>query len=110
MNLLPAFIALARITTQRLIFAIVFLSAWTAPRAADYQVGQGLPVGDFLFSGYLNVEALVPQSDVNMITLDDVSLFFAVTGNYRAYLSTPAECARRSGWGLWRSAFSRAAG
>jgi hypothetical protein len=77
MNLLPAFTALARIATQRLIFAIVFLSAWTAPRAADYQVGQGLPVGDFLFSGYLNVEALVPQSDVNMLTLDDVSLFFA---------------------------------
>jgi hypothetical protein len=59
----------------RVILTLVLLSAWAAPCAADYLVGQGLPVGDFLFSGYLNVEALVPQSGVNRLTLDDLSLF-----------------------------------
>jgi hypothetical protein len=66
-----------RNVTLRVLSAIVCLSASAAPRAADYQVGQGLPVGDFLFSGYLNIEALVPQSDVNKLTLDDISLFVA---------------------------------
>ena len=33
-----------------------------------------------------------------------------VTGNYRALLSTLAECAKGSGWDCWRSEFSRGAG
>jgi hypothetical protein len=77
MNHIPRLTPPARTATLRAIFAIALMSAASAPRAADYQVGQGLPVGDFLFSGYLNIEALLPQSDVNKLTLDDISLFVA---------------------------------
>jgi hypothetical protein len=63
--------------TLRLSFALVFLSAGSSPRAAEYELGQGLPAGDFLFSGYLNVVAEIPKSGADALTLDDMSLFVA---------------------------------
>jgi hypothetical protein len=64
-------------TTLRLSFALVLLSTAGAARAADYELGQGLPVGDFLFSGYLNAVAQFPKNEAAALTLDDMSLFVA---------------------------------
>ena len=73
----------------RSIATLAFLGASARASAADYQLGQGLPVGDFLFSGYLNVEAVAPQSDVSKLTLDDVSLF--VAGRVNRWINPFAE-------------------
>jgi hypothetical protein len=66
-----------RTTTLRLGWALVCLSAGPLASAADYELGQGIPAGDFLFSGYMNVVAQAPNGGANALMLDDLSLFVA---------------------------------
>jgi hypothetical protein len=57
--------------------ALAACSALHAAEWNDYTLGQGLPLGDYLFSGYVNIVTEVPRSGPWEVDLDDVSLFFA---------------------------------
>jgi hypothetical protein len=69
-------------------FIVSILAAllpWNAA-AGDYQLGQGLAVGDrFFLSGYANVVVDAPQNGASAFVLDDLSLF--VTGRINQWLN-----------------------
>jgi hypothetical protein len=62
--------------TLRLILYLVLLGAG-ASRADDYQLTQGIRVGDFRFSGYTNLVLEAPHTRRNSLDLDDTGIFIA---------------------------------
>ena len=61
------------------------LAASTAGHAEEYHLGQGLPVGDFLLSGYANLVADAPRGGIATGSIDDFSLF--VSGRVNRWLN-----------------------
>jgi hypothetical protein len=83
-NLLSVSQALVHLT-----LSLTILIAAVPGHAAEYQLGQGLPVGDFLLSGYANVEAQSLQGRSAKLSLDDISMF--VAGRVNRWINPFAE-------------------
>ena len=65
----------------------------------DYQLGQGMSYGDFIFSGYANVVLLAPHDGTTELSIDDLSLY--VNGRINRWLNPFFE-AELSSITLWQ--------
>ena len=76
-----------------LLFCQFCLATSSTVSADEYHIGQGMPMGDFLLSGYANLVAESPHGGVTSASLDDLSLF--VSGNVNRWINpfTEAEFA-----------------
>lgn len=78
-----------RITMRQKLFAVLLfqfgLAASPAAHAEEYHLGQGLPIGDFLLSGYANLVAEAPNGGIAKGSIDDFSLF--VSGRVNRWIN-----------------------
>lgn len=60
---------------RRGLWAILLVPSIGTVHAADYHLGEGVTVGRFLLSGYVNMVAEAPSSAPAKLSIDDLSLF-----------------------------------
>lgn len=72
-----------------LLFCQFGLAASPTVSADEYHLGQGMPMGDFLLSGYANLVAESPSGGIASASLDDLSLF--VSGNVNRWINPFSE-------------------